>query len=230
MNKIKILIAAVAAAGLFMACNLQEKKSAAVDLTDERQAFSYALGVDIGGSLDQYKDELNVDVLIQGLRDTLVARLSKLPADTAEAIKKNAFERIKTAQTAQNVAKEATFLNENKIKAGVTTTESGLQYTVIAQGEGDIPTAEDMVEVHYTGSFLDGREFDSSRKRGEAIKFKVGGVIPGWTELLQLMKVGSRYKAFIPSRLAYGPRGAGRAIPPNTMLVFDVELISIVKE
>jgi FKBP-type peptidyl-prolyl cis-trans isomerase len=119
------------------------------------------------------------------------------------------------------------YLAENAKKEGVTTTESGLQYEVLAKGEGDNPTAQDKVTVHYTGTLIDGTVFDSSIERGEPATFGVSQVIPGWTEALQLMSVGDKLRLVIPSELAYGPRGSGQKIGPNSTLIFEVELLKI---
>ena len=128
-----------------------------------------------------------------------------------------------------NLADAEKFLAENKTKTDVKSTESGLQYTVIKEGNGDTPLAVDTVEVHYTGTLLDGTVFDSSVQRGETIKFPLNGVIPGWTEGVQLMKVGAKYRFFIHPNLAYGERGGGQVIQPNSALIFDIELVSIIK-
>tara|TARA_B110000977_G_C10868079_1_gene412406 strand:- start:336 stop:809 length:474 start_codon:yes stop_codon:yes gene_type:complete len=128
----------------------------------------------------------------------------------------------------QNMAKGESFLVENGTKDGVLTTESGLQYKIITAGSGAKPEATDTVEVHYAGTLIDGTEFDSSYTRGATVSFPVNGVIPGWTEALQLMSVGSKWQLFIPSALAYGPGGTGGGpIGPNATLIFDVELVSI---
>ena len=132
-------------------------------------------------------------------------------------------------KNAENAEKEKTFLAENGKKDGVKTTESGLQYVVLSEGSGEKPKATDTVKVHYTGTFTDGKTFDSSVERGEPAEFVVEEVIPGWVEALQLMPVGSKYKLFIPSSLAYGEEGAGGVIPPFSTLVFEVELLSIEK-
>jgi FKBP-type peptidyl-prolyl cis-trans isomerase len=121
------------------------------------------------------------------------------------------------------------FLAENAKKEGVKSTPSGLQYKVLTEGDGAMPAATDTVKVHYTGTFIDGKKFDSSVDRGEPATFGVDQVIPGWTEALQLMKVGSKWQLAIPSDLAYGPQGRGAQMPPNSVLLFDVELIEIVK-
>ena len=131
------------------------------------------------------------------------------------------------SQTAKE--KGEAFLRENATKEGITTTASGLQYEVLVPAEGPRPLASDTVEVHYRGTLLNGQEFDSSYKRGEPISFPLNRVIPGWTEGLQLMPVGSKYRLFIPSNLAYGPRGAGGVIGPDETLVFEVELLGIKK-
>jgi FKBP-type peptidyl-prolyl cis-trans isomerase FklB len=128
----------------------------------------------------------------------------------------------------KNQAEAEVFFAENGKVDGVKSTESGLQYQVLVEGKGAMPTAEDTVEVHYHGTLLDGTVFDSSYQRGETVSFPVGGVIPGWTEALQMMPVGSKWKLFIPPTLAYGAGGAGQMIGPNSALVFDVELINIV--
>lgn len=119
------------------------------------------------------------------------------------------------------------FLQENGKREGVTTTSSGLQYEVLTEGSGKSPSATDVVEVHYRGTLIDGKEFDSSYKRGETIEFPLNRVIPGWTEGVQLMKEGAKYRFFIPSDLAYGPRGAGQDIGPDEALIFDVELVQV---
>ncbi|MCA1950988.1 MAG: FKBP-type peptidyl-prolyl cis-trans isomerase, partial [Treponema sp.] len=133
-------------------------------------------------------------------------------------------------KAADNKAKETKFLEDNGKKPGVKTTASGLQYEVISEGTGAKPQASDTVKVHYTGTLIDGTKFDSSVDRGEPAVFPLDQVIPGWTEAIQLMSVGSKYKFFIPSSLAYGESGAGNVIPPNSALIFEVELIGIEKK
>ena len=130
-------------------------------------------------------------------------------------------------EAAENLVKETEFLAENGKKSGITTTESGLQYEVLTQGSGAMPTATDKVKVHYKGTLLDGTVFDSSYDRDTPIEFQLNGVIKGWTEGLQLMKIGSKYKFYIPSKLGYGERGAGQVIPGNATLIFEVELLDI---
>ena len=135
-------------------------------------------------------------------------------------------ERLKEV-SARNLEEGTAFMAQNAKKDGVKTLPSGLQYKVIKEGKGKMPKAEDTVTVNYRGTFMDGTEFDSSYKRGEPVTFQVNGVIKGWTEALQLMKEGSKWELFIPSDLAYGERGAGQTIPPNSTLIFQVELISV---
>lgn len=205
------------------------------ELNTDIEKTSYALGINIGQSLRQVPKELDVEAVVQAISDVLkgekialsqedyAATMQAFQAEMQEA-EKAAADNAKT----QNAAAQAAFLEENKGKEGVITTESGLQYKVLNEGDGPKPTAENTVKVHYTGSLLDGTVFDSSVQRGEPAEFGVGQVISGWTEALQLMNVGSKYQLYIPSELAYGERGAGQAIAPGAMLQFEVELLDIV--
>lgn len=133
-------------------------------------------------------------------------------------------------QSEKNLTQGEAFLAKNKTKEGVVTTDSGLQYKIITEGEGEKPTANDIVTVHYVGTLIDGTEFDSSYKRGQPISFPVNAVIPGWVEALQLMKAGSTYELYIPAKLAYGERGSPPAIGPNEVLIFKVNLIGVKKQ
>lgn len=201
------------------------------------EAVSYILGFNLGNNLKSDPFEINVDRFIKGFRDALNGAEAEM---TDEEMQETMmlFQQQMLAQekqrmeqaSSENAQEGAAFLEENKQREGVTTTDSGLQYEVVEQGEGDKPSADDTVTVHYTGTLLDGTKFDSSRDRGQPATFPVNGVIPGWTEALQLMPVGSKWKLFIPSDLAYGPRGAGGVIGPNETLVFDVELMAIGEE
>lgn len=143
---------------------------------------------------------------------------------------KEKFAQKRNAEAEKNKKDGEAFLTENGKKEGIITTESGLQYQIIQDGEGPMPLATDRVTVHYTGTLIDGTEFDSSVKRGKPSTFSVKGVIPGWTEALQLMKAGSKWKIYVPSNLAYRERGAGKMIGPNSTLIFDIELVEIVKK
>ena len=196
--------------------------------------FSYALGLEIGASLQQLGEELHLESVTRGIGDKLSGATPILNPQQADQIKREVFMRLRqkqqqqrTAQGQINVSEGKTFLAANKDKADVTTTASGLQFIVLREGDGDQPTANDQVTVHYRGTLLDGTEFDSSYKRSEPATFPLNGVIPGWTEGLQLMKKGGLYKFFIPPELAYGERGSGAIIGPNATLVFEVELLDI---
>ena len=203
------------------------------DLKNAHAKRSYALGAKYGQSLKQLSLEIDIDTFVEGLRHGLAA--SSLLADTEiSAI----LEQISSDARAANQRKKAelvesnrkagqAFLKANADKEGVVTLASGLQYKVIKEGTGPKPKATDLVEVHYRGTLIDGQEFDSSFKRGKPASFGVSNVIKGWTEALQLMNVGSKWKLFIPSELAYGSRGTGPMIGPNATLIFEVELLNI---
>lgn len=221
--------AAVAAIALVtVGCN-QEKKTD-MELTSEVDKFSYALGMDLGSNVANEKiDSLNVEAVILGMGDVLNEKETKFTINESQSVVREYLIGLQSKK-AEIAEKEAQgFFIENAKKEGVTETASGLQYEVIKEGTGAKPTAEDVVKVHYTGTLLDGTKFDSSVDRGEPAQFPVGGVISGWTEALQLMKVGAKWKLYIPSNLGYGQRGAGQLIKPGATLVFDVELLEIVK-
>ena len=208
-----------------------------VSLDSEKAKFSYAIGMDIGRNLQDIGSNIETDVLLAALKDSLEGKEPRLPVKEAATIiqafvKKQAEDKAAEKKIAgeQNKAEGLKFLAENGKKAGVTTTASGLQYEVITKGGGAKPKATDSVKVHYRGTLLNGTEFDSSYKRGEPISFPLNGVIPGWTEGVQLMNVGSKFKFVIPSELAYGDRGAGPQIGPGNTLIFEVELLGIETE
>ena len=202
-------------------------------LKDRRDKISYSIGVNIGKSFKQQDMDLNLDVLFQGLKDARTGNKLLMGDqemnDTLVAIRKETQERM-----AAKSAKEATenkkvgedFLAANKKKDSVVTLPDGLQYKILREGTGKMPTLEDTVTVHYRGYLMDGTDFDNSYKRGEPATFPLSGVIKGWQEVLQLMKTGSKWQVFIPSDLGYGERGMGGVIGPNAVLIFDVELIS----
>lgn len=205
-----------------------------IEFKTEADKISYALGMNIGESLVQLPVELNPDILAQAIKDLLAGNPPALPESEYVAVMKEFQTKMQATEqkaskeiSLQNTAEEKSFMEDNKKAEGVVTTASGLQYIVLKEGSGAKPGAADTVRVHYAGSLLDGTEFDSSVKRGEPAEFGVTQVIKGWTEALQLMNVGSKYRLFVPSKLAYGERGAGQAIGPCSMLVFDVELIDI---
>ena len=204
-----------------------------VTLETIKQKASYSIGFNIGSSLKDIKNEVDLNLLISGLKDA--AKEAK-PQMEAEAMKKTIQEfqmALRKSMTEKrkvdgekNAAEGKKFLEENAKKDGVKVTASGLQYIVLKEGEGNNPKGTEVVRVHYKGTLLDGEEFDSSYKRKEPAKFPLNRVIPGWTEGLQLMKPGAKYKFFIPSALGYKERGT-RNIGPNSTLIFEVELLSI---
>jgi FKBP-type peptidyl-prolyl cis-trans isomerase FkpA/FKBP-type peptidyl-prolyl cis-trans isomerase FklB len=225
---------------LLAACSetsVEPAKVPPVSLDSEKAKFSYAIGMDVGKRLQDFGSNIETDVLLAALKDSLEGKESRVPAQEAAEIiqaflKKQGEDKAAEQKIAgeQNKAEGLKFLAENGKKDGVTTTASGLQYEVLKQGDGARPKATDKVKVHYRGTLLDGTEFDSSYKRGQPISFPLNGVIPGWTEGVQLMNVGSTFKFVIPSELAYGDRGAGPQIGPGNTLIFEVELLGIETE
>lgn len=202
--------------------------------TTDSEKLSYSFGYNIGNSLQRQETELNADYLFRGIQDVLNGSESMLTEDEVRTVlvkyqqDRMAEEEAKQRQAAdENKEAGETFLGENAKKEGVVTLASGLQYKVITEGSGKSPTKDDTVTVHYKGTLLDGSEFDSSYKRGQPASFPVSGVIAGWTQALQLMKEGAKWQLFIPSGLAYGPRGSGGAIGPNETLIFEVELLQV---
>ncbi|MEC5344438.1 FKBP-type peptidyl-prolyl cis-trans isomerase [Brenneria populi] len=196
----------------------------------EAQA-SYGIGLQVGQQLQESGLEgLIPEALVAGLRDALEGNAPVVPVDVVHRALREVHERASVVrrerQQAMAVEGER-FLAENAQKEGVSSTESGLQFRVLTQGEGDIPSRQDRVRVHYTGRLIDGSVFDSSVERGQPAEFPVSGVIPGWIEALTLMPVGSKWELYIPQNLAYGERGAGASIPPFSALIFEVELLEI---
>jgi FKBP-type peptidyl-prolyl cis-trans isomerase FkpA len=220
-----------------IACAIAAPSAQAVDkLTTDKDKASYMVGIDIANNLKQIKDEIDVNIMIQAMQTTLASGKSLLSDEEAQKVREDFRNKMQASfMEKQKVAAEKNkadgdkFLAANKSKPGVKTTASGLQYQVVTQGKGAMPKATDQVKVHYVGTLLDGTEFDSSIKRGTPAQFGLNGVIPGWTEGLQLMPVGSKFKFFIPSGLAYGDRGTPGPIGPNATLIFEVELLEIIK-
>jgi len=204
-------------------------------LKTEKDKESYVIGLNLGADMKRRSvEDLNFDMLVQGIRDAYSGGKKLLTEDEQNQIwasfQKNLAEKQKVNKmkmAEENKKKGDAFLAENKTKEGVVTTASGLQYKVLRAGKGPKPKLEDTVTTHYRGTLLDGTEFDSSYKRNEPVSFQIKGVIPGWTEALQLMETGSKWQLFIPADLAYGPNGAGGLIGPNETLIFEVELLSI---
>ncbi|ANI30715.1 peptidylprolyl isomerase [Yersinia entomophaga] len=196
----------------------------------EAQA-SYGIGLQIGQQLQESGlQDLQPEALLAGLRDAMEGNTPTVPVDVVHRALREVHERADAVRLERQqalVVEGANFLEENAKRDEVTTTESGLQFSVLQQGEGPIPSRQDRVRVHYTGRLVDGTVFDSSVERGQPAEFPVSGVIPGWIEALTLMPVGSKWQLAIPHNLAYGERGAGASIPPFSALVFDVELLEI---
>ncbi len=203
-------------------------------LKDQKEKISYIIGMDIGANLKKQSIDIDADIVARGIKDGLSGAKPLLSQQEAREVM-TAFEKEMKArqEAAQKVAGEKNkkegeiFLAENKKKEGVKTLPSGLQYKVIKPGSGKKPAATDTVTTHYRGTLINGTEFDSSYRRGKPATFPVSGVIPGWTEALQLMEEGAKWQLFIPPNLAYAERGAGQVIGPHTTLIFEVELISI---
>jgi FKBP-type peptidyl-prolyl cis-trans isomerase FklB len=206
-------------------------------LKDQKDKISYSIGTNIGKNLKRESVDINPDALVQGIKDALSGGKTLMTEQEVNETMMNFQKEIVAKQMARqkelgekNKKEGEAFLAENKKKEGVTTLPSGLQYKIMKEGDGQIPKSTDTVTVHYRGTLIDGTEFDSSYTRGQPATFPVKGVIAGFSEALQLMKVGSKWQLFIPSNLAYGERGAGDDIGPNASLIFDIELISIKEE
>lgn len=205
------------------------------ELKTPKDKASYAIGMDMGNSLKKNGVDVNPDVLTKALKDVLTAQKTQLTDQEAGTILTGLQEEMKGKRQEsmkvlgeKNKSEGAAFLAENMKKEGVKSLPSGLQYKVITEGKGKSPSATDTVTVQYTGRLVDGTEFDSSYKRGQAATFALNGVIKGWTEALQLMKEGSKWQLYLPSNLAYGETGTvGGPIGPNAALIFDVELVSL---
>ncbi|ABC27191.1 FKBP-type peptidyl-prolyl cis-trans isomerases 1 [Hahella chejuensis KCTC 2396] len=205
-------------------------------LTNDAQKTGYSFGQMFGRRLADSMPELDIESFTKGVADAYAGKPSMMTDEEIsaqvqqyqQAMQKKQMEQFEK-MAEENAKKGDTFLADNAKKEGIVTTDSGLQYKVLKAGEGDSPKAQDTVEVHYTGSLINGEVFDSSVQRGEPVSFPVNGVIPGWTEALQLMKPGAKWQLFIPAKLAYGPGGNGR-IGPNETLLFEVELLSVKSE
>ena len=226
---------ALAIAGVMAGCTTATQTPEDPKLDTNDQKVSYGMGLVLGERMRNDLPDLQMDQFLQGIQhghaaDETANRMTREEIQQALMAYQQELQDEQRAQMEELAQKNKdageTFLAENGAREGVQTTESGLQYEVIEEGTGDKPAAEDQVRVHYTGELISGEVFDSSRERGEPVTFGLNQVIPGWTEGLQLMTEGSRYKLYIPSDLAYGP-GGNRGIGPNETLIFDVELLAV---
>jgi FKBP-type peptidyl-prolyl cis-trans isomerase len=217
-------------AALALACDMA---AAEVKLDSQKQKASYGVGMNVGKSFKSDLIDLDLEAFMSGFKDGLAGKESAVSAqDMEKAMTELRADVTKKADERMAANKKAgeEFLTKNKTAKDVKTLESGVQYIVEKEGTGPSPKASDTVKVHYRGTLIDGTEFDSSYKRNEPAVFPVSGVIRGWTEALQKMKVGSKWKVFIPSDLAYGDQGQAPVIPPASVLLFEIELLGIEKE
>ncbi len=230
-------------AGILLACMFlapaawaveETKKETFKELKSFEDKLGYSMGLDVGNYFKGIDDEINFEALLRGLEDAFQGNDPVISAEEIASVQKQFGEKMQARQEEglkkmieENKKLGADFLAENTKKDGVVVTVSGLQYELLEKGEGDKPKATDKVKVDYVGTLIDGTEFDNSIKRGEPAVFGVDQVIPGWSEALQLMEVGSKYRLVIPSELAYGEKGAPPVIEPNSVLVFEVNLLAI---
>ncbi len=195
-----------------------------------QEKISYIIGRDMAGNLKKQGIDVNADAFIKGMKEAIDGKPSSLSQEEIQQAMMQLQQEMGAKQGAaasENQKAGEAFLAENKTKEGIKTLPSGLQYEVLNEGSGKSPSASDKVTTHYHGTLIDGTTFDSSYERGQPATFPVNGVIAGWTEALQLMKEGAKWRLYIPSELAYGSQGAGDVIGPNAALIFDVELISV---
>lgn len=232
---VSVLLIAAVACQAGDAGNSADTGDKKVNLDSENAKVSYAIGFNMGQNIRSIKDTIEVAVLVQGIKDGFAGDdKAQLPAAEIPKVlrdfqmkRRKVVEQQRKELSEKNKKEGPAFLAENAKKEGVITTKSGLQYMVLKQGTGAVPKATDSVKVHYRGTLIDGTEFDSSYKRGKPAEFPLNRVIAAWTEGLQLMKVGAKYRFFAPANLAYGERGRGMQIGPHAVLIFDVELLSI---
>ncbi len=226
MRKLSLLLTLALVLVVAMPCKAQKKVKELKTLED---SAAYAIGMQFGQALIQGNlKDMNIDILIKGMQDELNGS-SILDQQQYQATLEAFFTKKSQAENAEKLAEGEKFLAENAKRPEIKTTESGLQYEVLTEGTGDKPTATQTVRVHYKGTTIAGVVFDSSYERGEPTEFPLNRVISGWTEGLQLMTVGSKYKFYIPYNLAYGERGVGQDIKPYETLIFEVELLEIKK-
>lgn len=233
----KLVLSSLVALGLATSmCSSDKSPVKAGDLNTLQDSVSYIIGNNIGTQMHQQKLDLNLDVFVRAFHSAFQGEESMIDRSEVQKVMtafqmemQKKMEAERTEKKKLNKEEGDAFLAKNKDAEGVKVTESGLQYKVIKEGTGAVPAETDKVKVHYHGTLIDGTVFDSSVDRGEPISFAVNGVIAGWTEALKMMPVGSKWKLFIPSELAYGERGAGKDIGPNATLIFEVELLDIEK-
>ncbi|MGR8921767.1 MAG: FKBP-type peptidyl-prolyl cis-trans isomerase [Gammaproteobacteria bacterium] len=213
-------------------CHAASSMAVGTSLESDAERYSYAIGINFAQSILRQGAPLDADAVYMALQDALAGsqpRLSaELMSDALRTQAQKAGER-KRQQATENLAAGKAYMAENGAKEGVTTLPNGVQYQVLRQGDGAQPKPADKVRVHYTGTLIDGREFDSSKRRGEPAEFPINGVIQGWQDVLPLMRVGGRWRVTIPADRAYGVQGAGAAIGPNETLVFEIDLLDIVE-
>ena len=232
MKSYRLLIIFIGLLLVISGCNEASKtgdmnKSSEITLTTDQDKFSYGLGMIIGERVLKQYDEVDYQIMLQGIIAQSEKKQTLLTLAEAEEALRTMQQQLDEKKFAAVKVKGEAFLKTNAALEGVTVTASGLQYSVITAGSGATPAATDTVTVHYLGSLIDGTEFDSSYSRGEPATFGLNQVIPGWTEGVQLMNPGSKYKFVIPYQLGYGERGAGNSIGPFETLVFEVELLEI---
>ncbi|OFZ19927.1 MAG: hypothetical protein A2Z20_07735 [Bdellovibrionales bacterium RBG_16_40_8] len=223
------IITSVVCGGLLFTITACDKPN----LTQDKGKYSYSIGVQVARNMKQQQIDIDAKAFSAALEDVMTDKQLRLSDQERDQALRKMSEGLqaKSAVVAQeNIKKGVEYLEENKKKDGVKVTESGLQYKVITEGAGSKPKSEDTVEVHYRGTLIDGKEFDSSYSRNQPAQFPVKAVISGWTEALQLMKESSKYQLVIPANIAYGERGSPPSIPPNSVLVFEVELLKILKK
>jgi FKBP-type peptidyl-prolyl cis-trans isomerase FkpA/FKBP-type peptidyl-prolyl cis-trans isomerase FklB len=228
--RLRRTVAPVAVIAAAAACS----RGQSAPLATLQDSASYAVGQNMGSSLREVRDEVNVEQVVQGLRDAVEGREGRLTPQDAQRVLAAYGQEVQSRQTerreavsdSNRVAGDA-YRAENGGREGVTTTASGLQYEVLTEGTGPKPTATSTVRVHYVGTLVDGKQFDSSREGGEPVTFNLGEVIPGWSEAVRLMSVGSRYRFVLPPEIGYGAQGSPPDIGPHATLIFDVELLEI---
>lgn len=234
MKRVLLALTAVSFCALSTAALATPTTTPKAPLTDKKDKVSYSIGIDIGKSLQKQKIDINTEIFMAGIKDGMTDKYTLLPEEqikeTLMAFQTDMLDKQKADMKVvaeQNKTEGEKFLTENKKRKDITTLPSGLQYRIIREGKGTSPKATDMVKTHYMGKLIDGKKFDSSYDRGEPARFPVNGVIPGWTEALQIMKPGAKWELFVPAELAYGEQGVGGAIGPNATLIFEVELMEV---